>query len=96
MSNNGQKLHNMIIKYNLHVINSMEICTGIFTRVNNKIIVGKSVLDYIIASDDLLTYIKNMQIDIALHWQIRGVKAVYQAIFVLYAWIFELKFCLWQ
>ena len=30
MSNNGQKLHNMIIKYNLHVINSMEICTGIF------------------------------------------------------------------
>ena len=38
MRNNGQKLHNMIIKYNLHVINSMEICTGIFTRVNNKII----------------------------------------------------------
>ena len=63
MSNNGQKLHNMIIKYNLHVINSMEICTGIFTRVNNKIIGEKSVLDYVIASDDLLRYIKNMQID---------------------------------
>ena len=63
MSNNGQKLHNMIIKYNLYVINSMEICTGIFTEVNNKIIGEKSVLDYVIASDDLLRYIKNMQID---------------------------------
>ena len=25
-----------------------------------------------------------------------GLKAAYQAIFVLYAWIFELKFRLWQ
>ena len=25
-----------------------------------------------------------------------GLKAAYQAIFVLYAWMFELKFCLWQ
>ena len=36
----------------------MEICTGIFTRVNNEIIGEKSVLDYVIASDDLLRYIK--------------------------------------
>ena len=62
MSNNGQKLHNMIIKYNLHVINSMEICTGIFTRANNKIIGEKSVLDYVIASDDLLRYIKKRRL----------------------------------
>ena len=62
MSNNGQKLHNMIIKYNLHLINSMEICAGIFTRINNKIIGEKSMLDYVIASDDLMRYIKNMQI----------------------------------
>ena len=41
----------------------MEICTGIFTGVNNRIIEGKSVLDYVIASDDLLRHIKNMQID---------------------------------
>ena len=41
----------------------MEICTGIFTGVNNKIIGEKSVLDYVIASDDLMRYIKNMQID---------------------------------
>ena len=32
-----------------------------------------------------------------MHWQIYGgLKAAYQAIFVLYAWNFELKFCLWQ
>ena len=61
--NNGQKLHNMIIKNNLHVINSMEISTGIFTRVNNKIIGENSVLDYVIVSDDLMRYIKNMRID---------------------------------
>ena len=32
MSSNGQKLHNLIIKYNLNVVNSMEICCGTFTR----------------------------------------------------------------
>ena len=41
----------------------MEICTGIFTRVNNQIVGERSVLDYVIASDDLMRYIKNMQID---------------------------------
>ena len=63
MSSNGQKLHNLIIKYNLNVVNSMEICSGTFTRVNNKIVGEKSLLDYVIVSDDLIRYIKNMQID---------------------------------
>ena len=50
------------------MINSTKICTGIFTGVNNKIIGGgggggESVLDYVIVSDDLMRYIKNMQID---------------------------------
>ena len=38
MSSNGQKLHNLIIKYNLNVVNSMEIFSGTFTRANNKIV----------------------------------------------------------
>ena len=63
MSSNGQKLHNLIIKYNLNVVNSMEICSGTFTRTKNKIVGEKSVLDYVIVSDELLRYIKNMQID---------------------------------
>ena len=65
MSSNGQKLHNLIIKYNLNVVNSMEICSGTFTRANKKIVGEKSVLDYVIVTDDLIRYIKNMQIDTA-------------------------------
>ena len=71
MSSNGQKLHNLIIKYNLitkynlNVVNSMEICSGTFARANKKIVGEKSVLDYVIVSDDLIRYIKNMQIDTA-------------------------------
>ena len=41
----------------------MEICSEIFTRANNKIAGEKSVLDYVIVSDELIRYIKNMQID---------------------------------
>ena len=43
----------------------MEICSGTFTRANNKIVGEKSVLDYVIVSDELFRYIKNMQIDTA-------------------------------
>ena len=62
MSSNGQNLYNLIIKYNLNVVNSMEICSGTFTRANNKIVGEKSVLDYVTVSDDLIRYIENMQI----------------------------------
>ena len=65
MSINGQKLPNLIIKYNLNVVNFIEICSGTFTRANNKIVGEKSALDYIIVSDELIRYIKNMQIDSA-------------------------------
>ena len=41
----------------------MEICSGIFTRANNNIVGEKSVLDYVIVSDELIRYIKNMQIN---------------------------------
>ena len=63
LSSNGQKLHNLIIKYNLNVVNSMEICSGTCTRANNKTVGEKSVLHYGIVSDELIRYIKNMQID---------------------------------
>ena len=63
MSSNGQKLHNLIIKYNFNVVNSMEICSGTFTRANNKIVGEKSVLDYVIVPNELIGYIKNTQVD---------------------------------
>ena len=62
-SSNGQKLHNLIIKYNLNMVNSMKIWPGIFNRANNKIVREKSVLDYVILFDELIQYIENMQID---------------------------------
>ena len=66
MSSNGQNLHNlMIIKYDLNVVNSMKICSGIFTRANNKIVEETSVLDYVTVSDELIQYIKNMETDTA-------------------------------
>ena len=65
MSSNGQKLHSLIIKYNLNVVNSMEICSGTFTKANNKTVGEKSVLDYVIVSSELIRYIKDMQIDTA-------------------------------
>ena len=43
----------------------MEICSGTFTEANNKIVREKSVLDYVIVSDELTRYIENMQIDTA-------------------------------
>ena len=63
MSSNGQKLHGLIIKYNLNIVNCVEICPGTFTRANNKTVGEKSVLDYVIVSDELIRYIKNMQIN---------------------------------
>ena len=55
---NGQKL---IIKYNLNVVNSMEICSGTFTRANNKMVGQNSVLDYVIVSDELIRYIMTLK-----------------------------------
>ena len=43
----------------------MEIYSGTLTKANNKIVGEKSVLDYVIVSDELIRYIKNMQIDTA-------------------------------
>ena len=38
----------------------MEIYSGTFTRANNKIVEEKSALDYVLVSDELIRYIKNM------------------------------------
>ena len=47
MSNNGAHLNDIMEKYNLAVLNALEICSGTFTWVKNKIPVEKSVLDYV-------------------------------------------------
>ena len=59
MSNIWQKLHNLIIKYNLNVVNSMEICCATITRANN-IIVGKNL--YLIMLLYLMSWFDTLKI----------------------------------
>ena len=52
MSKNGQLLWDVIKTFNLEMINSADICRGVFTRIKaTKKKVEKSVLDYVIVSN---------------------------------------------
>ena len=55
MSNNGASLNDIMEKYSLAVLNALEICSGTFTWVKNRIPVEKSGLDYVITSQDLVS-----------------------------------------
>ena len=61
MTPNGELINNIIIKHNLYLLNSSEKCKGLWTRIdkNNK----KSILDYVIASQTMCSYVKSVQID---------------------------------
>ena len=63
MSNNGARLNGIIKKYKLAVPNALEICSGTFTWVKNKIPVEMSVLDYVITSQDLVSSVNALKID---------------------------------
>ena len=52
-STNGEHLMSITEKYNLTVVNSLDICRGLFTRVNNKSTMEKSILNYVLVSNDL-------------------------------------------
>ena len=60
MSNNEARLNDIMEKYNL---NALEICSGTFTWVKNKIPVEKSVLDNVITSQDLVSSVNSLKID---------------------------------
>ena len=64
MTNNGARLNDIIEKYNLAVLNALEICSGTFTWVKIKFQVEKSVLDYyVISSQDLVSSVSSLKID---------------------------------
>ena len=63
MSTNGEHLMSITEKYNLTVVNSLDICRGLFTGVNNKNTMEKSILDYVLVSNDLVSWIVGLQID---------------------------------
>ena len=64
MSPNGKLLHALMMKYNLSLLNSSEVCNGLFTRTRDcQSRKELSVLDYVFVSTDLYQQVKSMLID---------------------------------
>ena len=65
-------LHNLIETNNLHNINNSPICIGKWTRVNTKNPNEKSVLDYVMCTNNMKHAIQKMIIDEEGEWKIEG------------------------
>ena len=64
MSPNGKLLFFLCNKYNLFILNSSNLCKGVFTRIHNyRNKVEKSVLEYVLVSADLYSQFVSMHID---------------------------------
>ena len=64
MFKSGKMLFSLFQKYNLCLLNSSDICQGIFTRIlqcNKRI--ETSLLDYVFVSDDLQQHVVSMVTD---------------------------------
>ena len=64
MSSSGKLLYEFYTKYNLHLLNSSDVCTGVLTRIqhcNGKI--EKSTIDYLFVSAGLVSGVISVQID---------------------------------
>ena len=64
MSRNGKLLHDFIQKYNLYLLNSSKVCSGVFTRTRQ--CNGRqeiSVVDYVFVTSDIYEQIRSMEID---------------------------------
>lgn len=60
VSKGGKMLNKMITKQGMSIVNSMNICNGLWTRVENN---KKSILDYVMTFKEDGRYIKSMKID---------------------------------
>ena len=64
MSRNGKLLCDLVQKYNLYLLNSPKVCSGVFTRTRQ--CNGKqeiSVLDYVFVTSDIHEQVRSMEID---------------------------------
>ena len=64
MSKNGKLLHDLIQKYNLYLLNSSKVCSGVFTHTRQ--CNGKqeiSVFDYVFVASDIYEQVRSMEID---------------------------------
>ena len=63
-SGNGKRLYDVYTKYDLAPLNSLDICSGVFTRVHhNNGKIEKSVSDYVFVNSGLLPNVKSIYID---------------------------------
>ena len=64
MSPSGKLLFSLCNKHNLFILNSSNMCKGVFTRIHNyRNKVEKSVLEYVLVSADLYSQLVSMHID---------------------------------
>ena len=64
MSSSGKLLNEFYTKYNLHLLNSSDVCAGVLTRIqhyNGKI--EKSTIDYMFVSSGLVSCVISVQIN---------------------------------
>ena len=64
MSRNGKLLHGLIQKYNLYLLNSSKVFSGVFTHTRQ--CNGKqeiSVVDYVFVTSDIYERVRSMEID---------------------------------
>ena len=64
MSSSGRLLYEFYTKYNLHLLNSSDVCTGVLTRIQQcKGKIEKSTIDYMFVSAVLVSCVISVQID---------------------------------
>ena len=64
MPRKGKLLHDLMQKYNLHLLNSSKVCSGVFTRTRQCNVRQKiSVLDYVFGTSDIYKQVRSMEID---------------------------------
>ena len=64
MSSSGKLLYEFYTKYNLHLLNSSDVCTGVLTRIQQcKGEIEKSTIDYLFVSAGLVSGVISVQID---------------------------------
>ena len=64
MSSSGKLLYQFYTKYNLHLLNSSDVCTDVLTRIQHcKGKIEKSIIDYLSVSAGLVSGVISVQID---------------------------------
>ena len=72
ISRNGKCLLQVFENTNLHVLNKTEKCKGKITRINTKNNTEYSAIDFVVASEETMPWIRNMLIDEDGLYKVKG------------------------